>query len=67
VIVEQQTEQDDEVPTCAPPADEVVQEPVSLIQQREDEVGFFSLQNSDNIVSFDSKYEEEKKALNEDP
>jgi hypothetical protein len=39
---EQELEQDDEVSTCAPPADEVIQEPVSPVQQSEDEVSCFS-------------------------
>jgi hypothetical protein len=65
VIEEQQPKQDDEVPTCAPPADEVIQEPVSPVQQSEDEVSCFPLQNSDDTVSLDSKDEEGKKALNE--
>jgi hypothetical protein len=65
VIKEQEPEQDDEVSTCAPPADEVIQEPVSPVQQSEDEVSYFPLQNSNDTVSLDSKDEEEKKALNE--
>jgi hypothetical protein len=36
------SEQDDEVSTCAPPSDEVMQEPVSPVQQSEDEVSSFS-------------------------
>jgi hypothetical protein len=35
---EQEPEQDDEVSTCAPPHDEAIQEPVSVVQQSEDEV-----------------------------
>jgi hypothetical protein len=35
---EQELEQNDEVSTCAPPADEVIQEPVSPVQQSEDKV-----------------------------
>ena len=65
VIKEQEPEQDDEVSTCAPPADKVIQEPVSPVQQSEDEVSYFPLQNSNDTVSLDSKDEEEKKALNE--
>jgi hypothetical protein len=64
VIEEQEPEQDDEVSTCAPPADEVIQEPISPVQQSEDEVSFFPLQNSDDTMSLDSKDEEGKKALN---
>jgi hypothetical protein len=63
---EQELEQNDEVSTCAPPADEVIQEPVSPIQQSEDEVSCFPLQISNDTVSLDSKDEVEKKALNED-
>jgi hypothetical protein len=58
---EQETEQDDEVSTCAPPPDEAIQEPVSPAQQSEDEVSYFPLQNSNDIVSFNSKDEEEMK------
>jgi hypothetical protein len=58
-------EQDDEVSTCAPPADEVMQEPVSPVQQSEDEVSHFPLQNSNNTVLLDSKEEEEMEASDE--
>ena len=61
---EQELEQDDEVSTRAPPTDEVIQEPVSPVQQSEDEVSCFPLQISDDTVFLDSKDEEEKKALN---
>jgi hypothetical protein len=64
VIKEQEPKQDDEVSTCAPPSDEVIQEPVSPVQQSEDEVSCFPLQISDDTVFLDSKDEEEKKALN---
>jgi hypothetical protein len=47
---EQELEQDDEVSTCAPPTDEVMQEPVSPVQQSEDEVSYFPLQNSNDTV-----------------
>jgi hypothetical protein len=56
---EQEPEQNDEVSTCAPPTDEVMQEPVSPVQQNEDEVTYFPLQNSNDTVSFNSKDEEE--------
>jgi hypothetical protein len=59
---EQELEQDDEVSTCAPPADEVIQEPVSPVQQSEDEVSCFPLQNSNDTVFFNSKDEEEMEA-----
>jgi hypothetical protein len=62
---EQELEQDDEVSTCAPPADKVIQEPVSLVQQSEDEVSCFPLQNSNNTVFFNSKDEEEMEASDE--
>jgi hypothetical protein len=65
VIEEQEPEQDDEVSTCAPPADEVMQEPVSPVQQSEDEVSHFPLQNSNNTVLLDSKEEEEMEASDE--
>jgi hypothetical protein len=66
VIKEQEPKQDDEVSTRAPPSDEVVQEPVSPVQQSEDEVSCFPLQNSDDTVFLDSEDEGEKKALNKD-
>jgi hypothetical protein len=62
---EQEPEQDDEVSTCAPPTDEVMQEPVSPVQQSEDEVSYFPLQNSNDTVSLNSKDEEEMEALDE--
>jgi hypothetical protein len=62
---EQEPEKDDEVSTCAPPADEVMQEPVSPVQQSEDEVSHFPLQNSNNTVLLDSKEEEEMEASDE--
>jgi hypothetical protein len=55
----------DEVSTCAPPADEVIQEPVSPVQQSEDEVSCFPLQNSNDTVFFNSKDEEEMEASDE--
>jgi hypothetical protein len=62
---EQELEQDDEVSTCAPPADEVIQEPVSPVQQSEDEVSCFPFQNSNDTVFFNSKDEEEMEASDE--
>jgi hypothetical protein len=56
---------DDEVSTCAPPTDEVMQEPVSPVQQSEDEVSYFPLQNSNDTVLLDSKDEEEMEASDE--
>jgi hypothetical protein len=66
VIKEQEPKQDDEVSTRAPPSDEVIQEPVSPVQQSEDEVRRFPLQNSNDTVFLDSEDEGEKKALNKD-
>jgi hypothetical protein len=63
VIKEQEPKQDDEVSTCAPPVDEVIQEPVSPVQQNEDEVSHFPLQDANDTVY--SEDEEEKEALNE--
>jgi hypothetical protein len=65
VIDDQEPEQDDEVSTYAPPADEVMQGLVSPVQQSENEVSYFPLQNSNDIVSIDSKGEDEKEVLNE--
>jgi hypothetical protein len=62
---EQELEQDDEVSTIAPPSDEVMQEPVSPVQQSEDEVSHFPLQNSNNTVLLNSKEEEEMEASDE--
>jgi hypothetical protein len=62
---EQEPEQDDEVSTCAPLSDEVMQEPVSPVQQSEDEVSHFPLQNSKNTVLLDSKEEEEMEVSGE--
>jgi hypothetical protein len=62
---EQEPEKDDEVSTCAPLADEVMQEPVSPVQQSKDEVSHFPIQNSNNIVLLDSKEEEEMEASDE--
>jgi hypothetical protein len=65
VIEEQELEQNDEVSTCAPPADEIMQEPVSPVQQSKDEVSHFPLQNSNNTLLLDSKEEEEMEASDE--
>jgi hypothetical protein len=62
---EQELEQDDEVSTCAPPTNEVMQEPVSPVQQSEDEVSYFPLQSSNDTVSLNLKDEEEMEALDE--
>jgi hypothetical protein len=65
VIEEQELEQNDEVSTCAPPADKIMQEPVSPVQQSKDEVSHFPLQNSNNTLLLDSKEEEEMEASDE--
>jgi hypothetical protein len=57
---EQELEQDDEVSTCAPPTDEVMQEPASPIQQSEEEVSHFPFQGANDIVY--SEDEEEMEA-----
>jgi hypothetical protein len=49
-------------PQCAPPTDEVMQEPVSPVQQNKDEVSSFPFQNSDDVVLLD---EEEMEVLDE--
>jgi hypothetical protein len=66
---EQELEQDNEVSTCAPPADEVIQEPVSPEQQNEDEVSNFPLQNSNDTVLLEEEEMEascEMEAVHED-
>jgi hypothetical protein len=60
---EQELEQDDEVSTCAPPTDEVMQEPVSPIQQSEEEVSHFPFQDANDTVY--SEDEEEMEASDE--
>jgi hypothetical protein len=65
LIKEKELEQDNKVSTCAPPADEVIQEPVSPVQRNEDEVSNFPLQNSNNTVLLDSKEEGEMEASDE--
>jgi hypothetical protein len=60
---EQEPEQDDEVSTCAPPIDEVMQEPVSPVQQSEEEVSHFPFQDANDTVY--SEDEEEMEASDE--
>ena len=55
---EQELEQDDEVSTYAPPV-------VSPVQQSEDEVSYFPLQNSNSTLLLDSKEEEEMETSDE--
>jgi hypothetical protein len=62
---EQEPENNDEVSTCASPTDEVMQEPISPVQQSEDEVSYLPLRNSNNTVLLDSKEEEETEASDE--
>jgi hypothetical protein len=57
---EQELEQDDEVSTCAPPVEEVMQEPVSPLQQNKEEVSHFPFQEANDIVY--SEDEEEMEA-----
>jgi hypothetical protein len=62
---EQELEQNDEVYTIAPPTEEVMQEPVSPVQQNKDEVSSFPFQNSNDTVLLDSKDKEERESLDE--
>jgi hypothetical protein len=62
VIKEQKPKKYDEVPTCAPPYDEVIQERVSPTQKSKDDVSFFPLQDSDDTLFLEN--EGETKALN---
>jgi hypothetical protein len=65
VAEETESEQNDEVSMSVPPADEIVQEPVSSVQQSKDEVSHFPLQNSNNTLLLDSKEEKEMEASDE--
>jgi hypothetical protein len=65
LIKEQEPEKNNEVSTCAPPTKEVMQEPVSPVQQNKDEVSTFPFQISNDVVLLDSKDEEEREALDE--
>jgi hypothetical protein len=56
---EQEPEQDDEVSTCSPPTDEVMQEPVSPVQQSEEEVSHFPFQDANDTVYSEDKEEME--------
>jgi hypothetical protein len=60
---EQESEQDNEVSTCAPPTDEVMREPVSPVQQSEEEVSHFPFQDANDTVY--SEDEEEMEASDE--
>jgi hypothetical protein len=59
---EQESEQDNKASTCAPPTDEVMQEPASPIQQSEEEVSHFPFQDANDTVH--SEDEEEMEASN---
>jgi hypothetical protein len=60
---EQGPEQDDEVSTYSPPTDEVMREPVSPVQQSEEEVSQFPFQDANDTVY--SEDEEEMEASDE--
>jgi hypothetical protein len=60
---EEESEQDNEASTCAPPTDEVMQEPASPIQQSEEEVSHFPFQDANDTVY--SEDEEGMEASNE--
>jgi hypothetical protein len=64
VIGEREAKQDDEVSTCAPPADEI-QEPFSPAQQKKEEVSCILSQDVDDTLLRGPESEEEKEALNE--
>jgi hypothetical protein len=63
MIKEKEPKQDDEVSTCAPLSDEVMQEPVSPVQQSEEEVSHFLFQDVNNTMY--SEDEEEMEASDE--
>jgi hypothetical protein len=78
VIREQEAKQNNEVSTCAPLVDKVIQEPVSPAQQSEDKVSHFPLQDTDDTICSENKEEvldevngpcfaiEDKEAIHED-
>jgi hypothetical protein len=57
MIEELEPKQNDEVPTCAPPSDEAIQEPFSPTQQKDDEVSCLPFQDFDDTLSYDSANE----------
>jgi hypothetical protein len=59
---EQELEKDDEVSTCAPPADEALQDPVTPAQDEENEVSYFSF---DDALFDDSENKEGMEPLDE--
>jgi hypothetical protein len=60
---EQEPEQDDEVSTCAPPADEALQDPATPAQDEENEVSYFD--SFDDALFYDSRNEEGMEPLDE--
>jgi hypothetical protein len=60
---EQEFEQNDEVSTCAPPADEALQDPVTPAQDEENEVSYFD--SFDDALFYDSENEEGMEPLDE--
>jgi hypothetical protein len=60
---EQESEKDDEVSTCAPPADEALQDPVTPAQDEENEVSYFD--SFDDALFYDSENEEGMEPLDE--
>jgi hypothetical protein len=60
---EQEPEKDDEVSTCAPPADEALQDPVTPAQDEENEVSYFD--SFDDALCYDSEKEEGMEPLDE--
>jgi hypothetical protein len=65
MVEEMEPEQNEEVLMCAPPSDEAIQEPFSLLQQKEDEFSCVPYQSANDTLFLDSENEGEKKALNE--
>jgi hypothetical protein len=60
---EQESENDDEVSTCAPLADEALQDPVTPAQDEENEVSYFD--SFDDALFYDSENEEGMEPLDE--
>jgi hypothetical protein len=60
---EQESEKNDEVSTCAPPADEALQDPVAPAQDEENEVSYFD--SFDDALFYDSESEEGMEPLDE--
>jgi hypothetical protein len=62
---EMEPEQNDEVSMRTPPTDEVIQEPFSPAQQKEEEVSCVPFEDADDTLFRDSENGREKKASNE--